>query len=149
MPEVAVVYGSKSDETIMRDALDLLETYGVEYEHRVISAHRQPDETAQFAKTAASRGIKVIIAGAGLSAALPGVIAAHTTIPVIGVPIDAGPLRGIDALYSIVQMPKGVPVAAVGISNAKNAALLAIGILALSDEKLGKKLMDYRQKMKK
>ena len=146
MPEVAVVYGSKSDENVMKGALELLEEFGIEYEHRVISAHRQPEETAQFAKTAASRGIKVIIAGAGLSAALPGVIASHTILPVIGVPVGAGPLNGVDALYSIVQMPKGIPVATVGISNAKNAAILAIQILAVADERLAEKMVDFREK---
>ena len=148
MPEVAVIYGSKSDEGVMRGALEILEEFGIEYEHLVLSAHRQPEETAQFAKGAVSRGIRVIIAGAGLSAALPGVIASHTTLPVIGVPIGTGPLNGVDALYSIVQMPKGIPVAAVGISNAKNAALLAVQILAVSDEHLTGKIIDYRQKSK-
>ncbi|MFC1528535.1 5-(carboxyamino)imidazole ribonucleotide mutase [Candidatus Latescibacterota bacterium] len=146
MPEVAVVYGSTSDETIMKGALEILDEFGIEYERRVISAHRQPEETAQFAKSAGSRGIRVIIAGAGLSAALPGVIASHTTLPVIGVPIGTGPLNGVDALYSIVQMPKGIPVATVGISNAKNAAILAVQILAVSDERLTEKITDFRKK---
>jgi len=144
MALVAVIYGSKSDEGVMRGALDILDEFGVSYEHRILSAHRQPEETADFAKNAASRGIEVIIAGAGLSAALPGVVASHTTLPVIGVPIGAGPLNGVDALYSIVQMPKGIPVAAVGISNAKNAALLAIQILALRDEILKEKIKNFR-----
>ena len=145
MTKVAVIYGSISDDEVMWQAINVLEEFGIEYEHKVLSAHRQPEETAQFAKTAASRGIKVIIAGAGLSAALPGVVASHTTLPVIGVPIGAGPLNGVDALYSIVQMPKGIPVATVGISNAKNAGLLAVQILALTDETLQEKLKDYRK----
>ena len=144
MAEIAVVYGSKSDDSIMQGACDILDEFGIDYERRVVSAHRQPEETAVYAKGAASRGIKVIIAGAGLSAALPGVVASHTILPVIGVPIGGGPLNGVDALYSIVQMPKGIPVATVGISNAKNAALLALEILALSDDKLAVKLKAYR-----
>ncbi len=147
MPEIAVIYGSISDDEVMLGAINVLEEFGIEYEHMVLSAHRQPEETAQFAKTAASRGIKVIIAGAGLSAALPGVVASHTILSVIGVPISAGPLNGVDALYSIVQMPKGIPVATVGISNAKNAGLLAVQILALTDEALQEKLKDYRKKL--
>lgn len=147
MPKVAVVYGSASDEQVMKAACETLDEFGVGYETRVISAHRQPETTAEFAKTAASRGIGVIIAGAGLAAALPGVIAAHTVLPVIGVPIGGGPLNGTDALYSIVQMPKGVPVAAVGISNARNAALLAVEILALADGSLAEKLGEYKRNL--
>ena len=148
MAKIAVVYGSTSDDKIMQGAFEILDEFGVSYESAVISAHRQPEKTADFAKNAASNGIKVIIAGAGLAAALPGVIAAHTTLPVIGVPIGAGALNGVDALYSIVQMPKGIPVATVGISNAKNAALLAVEILALADDELAGKLLEYRRKMK-
>lgn len=148
MAKVAIVYGSTSDDGVMKEAWETLDEFGVSYETRVLSAHRQPEQTAEFAGTAAARGIKVIIAGAGLSAALPGVIAAYTTLPVIGVPIGAGPLNGVDALYSIVQMPKGIPVATVGISNAQNAALLALRILATADTELERKLQDYRQKMK-
>ena len=149
MPQVAVVYGSKSDENIMQEAFETLEELGINYEHKVLSAHRQPEETAHFAKNASARGIKVIIAGAGLSAALPGVIASHTTLPVIGVPIGGGPLNGVDALYSMVQMPKGIPVATVGISNAKNAALLAVQILAANDAHVAVKIIDYRRKYTK
>jgi len=148
MPTVGVVYGSTSDEKVMQGALDVLDTFGIDYERTVLSAHRQPEETAEFARTARDRGIRVIIAGAGLAAALPGVVAAHTTLPVIGVPVGGGPLNGVDALYSIVQMPKGIPVATVGISNAKNAALLAVEILALSDESLVGRLADYRKNPK-
>ena len=145
MPEIAVVYGSKSDEGVMQGAFDILEEFGIEFESAVLSAHRQPEETAEFAKTAAGKGIKIIIAGAGLAAALPGVIASHTILPVIGVPVAGGPLNGVDALYAIVQMPKGIPVATVGISNAKNAALLAVQILALSDPALANKIDNYRK----
>ncbi|HUT63965.1 MAG TPA: 5-(carboxyamino)imidazole ribonucleotide mutase [Anaerolineae bacterium] len=147
MPQVSVVYGSKSDENIMQEAFETLEEFGIDYEHKVLSAHRHPEETAHYAKSASSRGIKVIIAGAGLSAALPGVIASHTILPVIGVPIGAGPLNGVDALYSMVQMPKGIPVATVGISNAKNASVLAVQILAVADEHLAEKMADYRRKL--
>jgi len=148
MAKIAVVYGSTSDDKIMQGAFEILDEFGVSYESAVISAHRQPEKTADFAQNAASNGIKVIIAGAGLAAALPGVIAAHTTIPVIGVPIGGGALNGVDALYAIVQMPKGIPVATVGISNAKNAALLAVEILAVADDELAGKLQEYRRKMK-
>ena len=148
MAKIAVVYGSTSDGKIMQGAFEILDEFGVSYESEVISAHRQPEKTADFAQNAISNGIKVIIAGAGLAAALPGVIAAHTTLPVIGVPIGGGALNGVDALYSIVQMPKGIPVATVGISNAKNAALLAVEILAIADDELAGKLLEYRRKMK-
>jgi phosphoribosylaminoimidazole carboxylase PurE protein len=131
----------------MQGACEALDEFGVEHETLVVSAHRQPEITADFARNAASRGIRVIIAGAGLSAALPGVIASHTALPVIGVPIAGGPLNGVDALYSIVQMPGGIPVATVGISNARNAALLAVEILALSDDALAAKLNEYRRGM--
>ena len=143
--KVAVIYGSTSDESVMQGAKDVLDEFGVEYESHVLSAHRQPDATAAFARGAKDNGIKVIIAGAGLAAALPGVVAAHTILPVIGVPIAGGPLNGVDALYAIVQMPKGIPVATVGISNAKNAALLAVEMLALSDDTLAEKLSAARK----
>ncbi len=149
MAEVAVIYGSTSDEGVMQDAFSILDEFGIEYERAVLSAHRQPEETANFAHTAAGKGIKIIIAGAGLAAALPGVIASHTILPVIGVPIAGGQLNGLDALYSIVQMPKGIPVATVGISNAKNASLLALQILALSNSELSKKLIEYRKSFSK
>jgi phosphoribosylaminoimidazole carboxylase PurE protein len=148
MAEVAVVYGSKSDEEVMKSAFDVLNEFGITFESKILSAHRQPEETAEFAKNVSAAGFKIIIAGAGLSAALPGVIASHTLLPVIGVPIGGGHLNGVDALYSIVQMPKGIPVATVGISNAKNAALLAVEILALSDKSLTGKLTEYRSKNK-
>lgn len=148
MPDVSIVYGSKSDDAVMSKAAEVLDEFGISYETAVLSAHRQPEKTAEFAKNAASRGAKVIIAGAGLAAALPGVVAAHTTLPVIGVPVGGGPLNGVDALYAIVQMPKGIPVATVGISNARNAALLAVQIIALMDAGVADKLTAYREKLK-
>jgi len=142
MPTVGIVLGSDSDLEAMRPCWELLREMGISYEVRVASAHRTPDVVADYASTAAERGLKVIIAGAGAAAALPGVIAAHTHLPVIGVPIDATPLRGVDALYSIVQMPPGVPVATVAINGARNAALLAARILALADSELAARLVE-------
>ena len=134
-PLVGILVGSESDRERMRAALDDLTARGIAHEFEVRSAHRDPDGVAEYAKTAAGRGLKVLICGAGLAAALPGVVAAHTTLPVIGVPLRSSlsVLDGLDALLSIVQMPPGVPVAAVGIDNAKNAAALAARILALLD----------------
>ena len=123
-PLVGILIGSDSDLPVMREAAAALEEFGVGHEIRISSAHRTPDETAEYAKSARKRGLKVIIAGAGGAAHLPGVLAASTTLPVIGVPIPTGHIGGIDALYSIVQMPGGIPVATVGIGNAKNAGLL-------------------------
>jgi len=130
-PLVGIVVGSESDRERMRPALDELETRGIPHEFEVRSAHRQPDAVAEYARTARDRGLKVLIAGAGLAAALPGVVAAHTDLPVIGVPLRSSKslLDGLDALLSIVQMPPGVPVACVGVDNAKNAAVLAARIL--------------------
>jgi 5-(carboxyamino)imidazole ribonucleotide mutase len=130
-PLVGIVVGSESDRERMRPALDELETRGIPHEFEVRSAHRQPDAVAEYARTARDRGLKVLIAGAGLAAALPGVVAAHTDLPVIGVPLRSSKslLDGLDALLSIVQMPPGVPVACVGVDNPKNAALLAARIL--------------------
>jgi 5-(carboxyamino)imidazole ribonucleotide mutase len=139
-PVVGIVMGSRSDEGVMRKAVEVLEQLEIAYEIVVSSAHRDPDGTAEYARRAAERGIKVIVAGAGLAAALPGVLAAQTILPVIGVPIAAGPLHGVDSLYSIVQMPEGIPVATVGIDNAKNGAFLAARILALSDETIRNRL---------
>lgn len=146
-PVVGILMGSSSDQNTMQKAADLLEELGIPYEMNVCSAHRNPDRTAEYAETAASRGLKVLIAGAGLAAALPGVLAAHTPLPVIGVPIAAGPLNGLDALYAIVQMPPGISVATVGIDNARNAAVLAAQILALSDEGVRERFMAYRKKL--
>jgi len=131
-PLVLVLVGSKSDETKMAPALEALDAAQVPYEFIVSSAHRDPDRTAELARTAKSRGFRVIIAGAGLSAALPGAVSALTDLPVIGVPFASGPLNGLDALFAIAQLPSGVPVGTVGIDNAKNAAALAIRILNLS-----------------
>jgi len=143
---VGIIMGSKSDEETMRKGAEVLEELGVGFEWTVSSAHRNPERTAAYAREAAGRGLKVLIAGAGLAAALPGVLAAHTTLPVIGVPIASGALNGVDALYAIVQMPPGVPVATVGIDNARNAAMLAAQILALSDEEVGQAIRNYRNK---
>lgn len=147
MALVGIVMGSDSDAKIMKDAADVLKELGVSYEATVASAHRTPERAATWAKTAADRGVKVIIAGAGQAAHLPGVLAAFTTLPIIGVPIDASPLQGVDALYAIVQMPPGIPVATVGINNARNAGLLAAQMLALSDADLAAKLQAMRQSM--
>lgn len=139
--------GSDSDLPAMEEAAKVLEAFGIPYEVRILSAHRSPSLTAAYAKTAEKRGLKVIIAGAGGAAHLPGVLAAQTTIPIIGVPLDSSALKGLDALLSIVQMPGGVPVAtmAIGKSGAKNAALLAAEILALSDLKLKEQLVKYKE----
>src|SRR5919205_1036232 len=133
-PLVGIVVGSDSDRERMQPALDELEARGIGHEFEVRSAHRQPDAVAEYARTARDRGLKVLIAGAGLAAALPGVVAAHTDLPVIGVPLRSSKsvLDGLDALLSIVQMPPGVPVATVGVDNAKNAAALAARIVALT-----------------
>ncbi len=139
--------GSKSDSPKMQPAVDLLNNLGVTCEVQVLSAHRNPDKVADYAVAAVSRGIRVIIAGAGLSAALPGALAARTTLPVIGVPIASGTLGGIDSLISMVQMPGGVPVATVGINNSKNAAILAVEIIALSDNDLADKLKEFRSEI--
>jgi len=146
-PVVAVVMGSKSDAPTMQECLDTLDKLGIAYETQVMSAHRTPDKVREFAQSAAERGIRVIIAGAGGSAALPGVIKAYTSLPVIGVPLASSDLKGVDALMAIAQMPPGVPVAtvAVGKWGAHNAALLAAEILALSDAKVRKAYEDYRQ----
>jgi 5-(carboxyamino)imidazole ribonucleotide mutase len=131
-PIVLILVGSQSDEPKMTPALEMLDAAKVPYEFIVSSAHRDPDRTAELARTAKSRGFRVIIAGAGLSAALPGAVSALTDLPVIGVPFASGPLNGLDALFAIVQLPSGVPVGTVGIDNAKNAAALAIRILNVS-----------------
>jgi len=143
---VAVIMGSKSDWPIMKEACLILEELGVDYEKKVVSAHRTPDWMFEFAETAIDRGVKVIIAGAGGAAHLPGMVAAKTVLPVIGVPVPATQLQGLDALFSIVQMPGGVPVAtvAIGASGAKNAGLLAAQILAISDAELQQRLKNRR-----
>jgi 5-(carboxyamino)imidazole ribonucleotide mutase len=144
-PLVGIIMGSTSDDPTMQKGAAILDELGIEYDLTVCSAHRNPDRTAEYARTAADRGLKVIIAGAGLAAALPGVLAAHTTLPIIGVPCASGALNGLDALYAIVQMPPGVPVACVGIDNARNAAVLAAQILALSDGEVQTLLEAYKK----
>ena len=137
--------GSTSDYDIMSAAIQVLEDFGIEYEKKVISAHRTPDLMCEYAKSTRERGVGVIIAGAGGAAHVAGVVAGMTTVPVIGVPIQTKALGGMDSLLSIVQMPGGIPVATMAINGAKNAGLLAAEILALSDEGLQKKLSDFRQ----
>lgn len=144
---VAIVMGSDSDEPVMAQAADALDEYGVPWQMRVLSAHRTPDETIAFAREAPRSGVKVLIAGAGGAAHLPGVLAAVSPLPVIGVPIALKNLDGLDSLLSIVQMPRGVPVATVSVDGARNAGLLAVRILALSDEKLRQQLDTAREKM--
>jgi 5-(carboxyamino)imidazole ribonucleotide mutase len=148
MAKVAVLMGSTSDESAMAGCLDYLQKFGIPYDVRILSAHRQPDETAEFVKSAEQAGYAVIIGAAGMAAHLPGVIASHTTLPVIGVPLEGSALHGVDALYSIVQMPAGIPVAtvAIGSAGAKNAAVLAAEILALSDQRLKGALSDFRER---
>ena len=145
-PAVAVVMGSRNDYTVMRAAVDILREFGVEHEVRVVSAHRTPDLMFSFAEAAAGRGLRAIIAGAGGAAHLPGMIAAKTVVPVLGVPIAATALQGIDSLLSIVQMPTGVPVAtlAIGAAGAANAGLFAVAILATTDPQLQAKLTAWR-----
>lgn len=144
MMKVGVIMGSTSDLEVMTPSFTTLEQFGVEFEKKVISAHRAPDLLAEWAKGAKDRGLGAIIAGAGGAAHLPGVTAAFTTIPVIGVPISGKAFGGMDALLSMVQMPSGIPVATVAVNGAKNAALLAISILANSDATLARKLEDFR-----
>src|SRR5205814_1420257 len=148
-PVVSIVMGSDSDLEIMREAGKALEGFGIEYEIDVTSAHRSPDRTAEFARNAASRGIRVIIAGAGGAAHLAGVIAAHTILPVIGVPIPATSLNGMDSLLSTVQMPAGIPVAtvAIGKPGATNAGILAAQIIGVADSAVAKKLHAHKQKL--
>ena len=149
MPSVSIIMGSRSDLEVMKEAKDILDEFSVESEIKIVSAHRTPQYMYEFAKSASSRGIKVIIAGAGGSAHLPGMTASLTTLPVIGVPILTKSLKGMDSLLSIVQMPFGIPVATVAINGSKNAALLAIRILAVSDSGLSDKLklfMDHQTK---
>jgi 5-(carboxyamino)imidazole ribonucleotide mutase len=145
---VAVVMGSASDWETMRHAVELLDELGVPNEHKIVSAHRTPEMMAEFARTAAERGLRVIIAGAGGAAHLPGMLAAHTWLPVLGVPVQSHALHGMDSLLSIAQMPAGIPVGtlAIGTAGATNAALLAASILATTDEKVRKKLEAFRKR---
>ena len=147
MAKVGIVMGSDSDMEVMAKAADVLEEFGVEYEMTIISAHREPDVFFEYAKSAEDRGFKVIIAGAGMAAHLPGMCAALFPLPVIGVPMHTTSLGGKDSLYSIVQMPSGIPVATVAINGGKNAGLLAVKMLAISDPELLGKLKEYSQKM--
>ena len=148
-PLVGVIMGSKSDWETMSQAAGILAEFGVPHEARVVSAHRTPQWMAEYAASAASRGLEVIVAGAGGAAHLPGMVAAHTVLPVIGVPVQSAALNGLDSLLSIVQMPKGVPVAtvAIGSAGAVNAGLLAVAILATSRPELRSKLQQYRDQM--
>jgi 5-(carboxyamino)imidazole ribonucleotide mutase len=148
-PLVGIIMGSDSDLPVMQQAADVLDEFSVPYEIKITSAHRTPDVMASYSKNAYKRGIKVIIAGAGGAAHLPGMSAAYSPIPVIGVPIETKALKGLDSLLSIVQMPYGVPVATVSINNAKNAALLAVKMLASSDKKMLEKVIKFQNKIKK
>ncbi len=145
--KVGIIMGSDSDLPVMKEAAEILDQFEVEYELTVVSAHRTPKRLYDYAETAEEKGIEVIIAGAGGAAHLPGMTAAVSTLPVIGVPVKTSKLSGLDSLYSIVQMPPGVPVATVAINGAKNAALLAVQILSLKDEELNKKQKKYRKDM--
>ena len=147
VPKVSIIMGSTSDLPVMEKAAHVLNEMEIPFEMNALSAHRTPQEVEQFACDAEGRGLRVIIAGAGMAAALPGVIAANTTLPVIGVPIK-GMLDGLDALLSIVQMPPGIPVATVGVNGAQNAALLAVEMLALGDKDLADRLKGYKQGLK-
>ncbi len=144
---VGIVIGSESDLEVINSCLEMLQQLDIAHDVTVASAHRSPQRAQEYATTARGRGLKVIIAAAGWAAHLPGVLAAYTTLPVIGVPISSSPLGGLDALYSIVQMPPGVPVATVGIDTGRNAAILAAQILALNDSKLAERLAELKEEM--
>ena len=148
MAQVGIVMGSDSDLPIMKKACEMLDKFGISYEVTIISAHRMPDVFFDYAKTAEEKGMKVIIAGAGGAAHLPGMTAAIFNLPVIGVPIHTSTLSGVDSLYSIVQMPSGIPVATVAINGAANAGILAAKILAVADKEIEKKLVDYKNELK-
>jgi 5-(carboxyamino)imidazole ribonucleotide mutase len=151
MAKVAILLGSKTDEPVMQACTDYLSRFGISFDLKILSAHRQPDETAAFVKQAEASGYSLIIAAAGMAAHLPGFAASLTTLPVIGVPLEGSALQGIDSLYSIVQMPAGIPVAtvAVGSAGAKNSAVLAAEILALHDGAIKKKLIEFRAQSSK
>ena len=148
-PLVGILMGSDSDLPVMRKAAEVLKEMGVACEMDISSAHRLPDKTAEYSRSARERGIEVLIAGAGMAAHLAGVIASHTTLPVIGVPLASGAIGGVDALYSTVQMPPGIPVATVAVDGAKNAAYLACSILSIKHPEIAQKLEDFRQKTRK
>jgi len=145
---VSVIMGSDSDWPVMREAADVLKEFGVEVEAKVVSAHRTPKEMVDYAESAKSRGIKVIIAGAGGAAHLPGMVASLTTLPVVGVPVPLKYMDGMDSLLSIVQMPNGIPVATVAVGAAKNAGLLALRILSIEDEGIASRLADYQASLR-
>jgi 5-(carboxyamino)imidazole ribonucleotide mutase len=145
-PLVGVIMGSDSDLPVMKAAADVLNEFGVNHEVRIISAHRTPEEMLAYAREAANRGLRIVIAGAGGAAHLPGMVAAATPLPVIGVPVGITKLQGLDALLSIVQMPAGVPVATVAIDNARNAGLLAVRMLAISDDRLRDKMIEFQMR---
>jgi 5-(carboxyamino)imidazole ribonucleotide mutase len=147
--EVGIIMGSDSDLSVMNEAAKVLDEFAINYEIKIVSAHRTPKFMAEYSATAHEKGIKVIIAGAGGAAHLPGMTAAYTPLPVIGVPVKSKSLDGLDSLLSIVQMPGGVPVAAVAINQAKNAGILAAQILGISNVSLRKKIIDYKKKMEK
>lgn len=146
-PRVGIIMGSDSDFPTMKEAAEVCRLFGIACEVRVVSAHRTPDDMVEYGRTAHERGIQVIIAGAGGAAHLPGMIASHSPLPVIGVPVQSKALNGIDSLYSIVQMPAGVPVATVAIGGGKNAGLLAVQILACHDAGLQEKMLQYKREM--
>ena len=147
-PLVGIIMGSKSDLDTMRPAAEALAEFGVAYELRVVSAHRTPEGMVEYAKSARGRGLKAIVAGAGGAAHLPGMVASLTTLPVIGVPVQTRALQGVDSLYSILQMPAGIPVATVAIGNGRNAGLLALRILAVEDAALAERLEGYAAEMR-
>jgi phosphoribosylaminoimidazole carboxylase PurE protein len=148
-PLVGIIMGSDSDLPVMNQAAEILDKFNIAYEVKITSAHRTPDLMASYSRNAYKRGIKVIIAGAGGSAHLPGMCAAYSPVPVIGVPVESKALKGLDSLLSIVQMPYGVPVATVAINNAKNAALLAVKILGTSDKKVLAKVIKFKKEIEK
>lgn len=147
-PKVAILLGSESDKETMQHCVKYLDWFGIDHEMKVLSAHRTPDATADFAKKTEGRGFALVIAAAGMAAHLPGFVAANTLLPVIGVPLTSSELNGVDALYSIVQMPPGIPVAtvAIGAAGAKNAAVLAAEIIAVKDKKMKKRLQEFRKR---
>lgn len=147
-PQVSILMGSDSDLSVMKKAGDVLKEFNINYQMRILSAHRVPEELKKYINKAEKSGIKVFIAGAGLAAHLPGVVASLTSKPVIGVPLASGALNGLDSLLAIVQMPGGVPVATVAIDGAKNAGILAVQILSVADASIAKKMLDYKKKMR-
>ena len=149
MPRVGIIMGRDSDLPVMKQAAEILEEFGIDYEITIVSAHRTPDRMFEYAKNAEERGIEVIIAGAGGAAHLPGMVASITHLPVIGVPVKTSTLNGLDSLFSIVQMPGGVPVATVAINNAKNAGILAASILGIKYPEIARKVKEYKERMKR